>query len=86
MSDTPETDAQLTIFESISKLKKRFVNKTGTVGSEFARNMERERDEALKLLREARDQCHKLRIDRLAITRAYEDVSHELDKTLEKLK
>ena len=44
-SDTPETDAQLTTFESISKLKKRFVNKTGTVSVEFARKLERERDE-----------------------------------------
>ena len=44
-SDTPETDAQLTTFESISKLKKRFVNKTGTVSAEFARKLERERDE-----------------------------------------
>lgn len=43
-SDTPETDAQLTTFESISKLKKRFVNKTGTVGVEFARKLERERN------------------------------------------
>jgi hypothetical protein len=43
-SDTPETDAQLTTFESISKLKKRFVNKTGTVGAEFARKLERERN------------------------------------------
>ena len=45
MSDTPETDAQLTTFESISKLKKRFVNKTGTVSAEFARKLERERNE-----------------------------------------
>ena len=44
-SDTPETDAQLTTFESISKLKKRFVNKTGTVSAEFARKLERERNE-----------------------------------------
>ena len=43
-SDTPETDAQLTTFESISKLKKRFVNKTGTVSAEFARKLERERN------------------------------------------
>jgi hypothetical protein len=48
-SNTTETDAQLTTFESISKLKKRFVNKTGTVGVEFTRNMERERDEARRL-------------------------------------
>ena len=46
MSATPETDAQLTTFEAISKLKKRFVNKTGTVSAEFARKLERERNEA----------------------------------------
>jgi hypothetical protein len=46
MSDTPETDAQLTTFTSISKLKKHFVNHTGTVSAEFARKLERERDEA----------------------------------------
>ena len=84
-SDTPETDAQLTTFESISKLRKRFVNKTGTVSVEFARNMERKRDEALKLLREARDQCYKLRRERLAITRAYDDVCQKLDKAIDAL-
>jgi len=85
-NDTPETDAQLTTFESISKLKKRFVNKTGTVGAEFARNMERERDEALNLVREARDKCYRLRRDRLAITRSYLDVSEMLDKAIDGLK
>lgn len=45
MSDTPETDAQLTIFTSISKLKKHFVNRTGTVSAEFARNLERQRNQ-----------------------------------------
>lgn len=44
MSDTPETDAQLTTFTSISKLKKPFVNRTGTVSAEFARKLERERN------------------------------------------
>jgi hypothetical protein len=38
------------------------------------------------LLREARDQCSKLRRDRLAITRAYEDVSEMLDKAMDALK
>jgi hypothetical protein len=85
-SDTPETDAQLTTFESISKLKKRFVNKTGTVGVDFTRNMERERDEALNLLREARDKCYRLRRDRLAITRSYLDVSEMLDRAVDGLK
>jgi hypothetical protein len=46
MSDTPETDAQLTTFTSISKLKKPFVNWTGTVSAAFARKLERERDAA----------------------------------------
>jgi len=50
MSDTPETDAQLTTFSSISKLGKRFKNKTGTVGVEFARKLERERDQARREL------------------------------------
>jgi hypothetical protein len=40
-SDTPETDAQLTTFTSISKLKKHFTNKRGTVSAEFARKLER---------------------------------------------
>ena len=44
MSNTPETDAQLTTFTSISKLKKHFVNRTGTVSAEFARGLERERN------------------------------------------
>ncbi len=43
---TPETDAQITTFDSISKYKKRFKNKTGRVSAEFARKLERERDEA----------------------------------------
>jgi uncharacterized protein YbjQ (UPF0145 family) len=44
MRNTPETDAQLTTFTSLSKLKKHFVNRTGTVSAEFARGLERERD------------------------------------------
>ena len=47
MSDTPETDAQLTTFTSISKLKKHFINRTGTVSAEFARGLERGRNEAI---------------------------------------
>jgi hypothetical protein len=50
VSDTPETDAQLTSFTSISKLKKHFVNRTGTVSADFARRLERERDEARREL------------------------------------
>jgi hypothetical protein len=38
------------------------------------------------LLREARNKCYKLRRDRLAITRAYVDVSEMLDKTIYALK
>jgi len=52
MSDTPETDAQLTTFTSISKLKKHFTNKSGTVSAEFARKLERERNEARAFLAE----------------------------------
>ena len=44
---TPETDAEVTTFTSISKLKRRFECSTGKVSAEFARRMERERDEAL---------------------------------------
>jgi hypothetical protein len=53
MSDTPETDAQVTTFTSISKLKKRFEVSTGKVSAEFARKLERERDE----LRRERDEA-----------------------------
>lgn len=44
MTDTPETEAQLTTFTSISKYGKHFENKTGTVSAEFARELERERN------------------------------------------
>ena len=43
---TPETDSQIKTFTSVSKLKKRFENRTGTVSAGFARKLERERDEA----------------------------------------
>ena len=59
VSDTPETDAQVTTFSSISKLKKRFECSTGKVSAEFARKLERE-------LREARDTVLKLRRERAA--------------------
>ena len=54
MSDrpTPETDAAVTTFTSISKLKKRFECSTGKVSAGFARRMERERDEAREVLRQ----------------------------------
>lgn len=43
---TPETDAEVTTFTSISKLKRRFSCSTGKVSADFARRLERERDEA----------------------------------------
>ncbi len=51
MSDTPETDAQLTTFNSVSKLGKHFTNKKGTVSAEFARKLERERDKERETVR-----------------------------------
>ena len=47
---TPETDAEVTTFTSISKLKRRFECSTGKVSAEFARRLERERDEAREAL------------------------------------
>lgn len=47
---TPETDSQIKTFTSVSKLKKSFENRTGTVSAGFARRLERERDEALEAL------------------------------------
>jgi hypothetical protein len=47
--------------------------------------MGNERNEAQSLLREARDKCYKLRRDRLAITRAYDDVCQKLDKAIDAL-
>jgi hypothetical protein len=47
--------------------------------------MGNERNETKSLLREARDQCYKLRRDRLAITRAYDDVCQKLDKAMDAL-
>jgi|688.fasta_scaffold758792_2 hypothetical protein len=71
MSDTPETNAA----------EERCIAtgfKTGYVDVEFALQPERERNQA-------RDQCHKLRRDRLAITRAYDDVCQKLDKAIDAL-
>ena len=39
-----------------------------------------------ELLREARNQCHKLRRERLAARRDYEDVFRKLNKAIESLK
>ena len=45
-SPTPETDAQLRTFDSLTKYGKRFTNRTGQVNADFARRLERQRDEA----------------------------------------
>jgi hypothetical protein len=63
VSDTPETDAQLTTFTSISKLKKYFVNRTGTVSAEFARKLERERDEARRLVAVAQEAFNVIHVE-----------------------
>ena len=63
MSDTPETDAQLTTFTSISKLKKHFANRTGTVSAEFARKLERERDEARRLIAVAQEAFNVIHVE-----------------------
>lgn len=57
MSDTPETDAQLTTFTSISKLKKHFVNRRGTVSADFARGLERGRNHARRALELIAEDC-----------------------------
>lgn len=51
---TPETDGEVKTFTSISKLKKRFECSTGKVSADFARRLERERDEARESLAMAR--------------------------------
>jgi hypothetical protein len=72
MNDTPETDAQLTTFTSISKLKKHFVSRTGTVSADFARKLERERDEA-------RDTVFRLRKQRAIARNFGEQMERERD-------
>jgi hypothetical protein len=52
---TPETDAEVTTFTSISKLKRRFEASTGKVSADFARRLERERDEARELAQQMSD-------------------------------
>jgi hypothetical protein len=52
---TPETDGQIKTFISISKYRRHFTNRTGTVSADFARKLERERDEAVKALAESRN-------------------------------
>ena len=46
-STTPETDSQLRTFDSLTKYGKRFTNRTGQVNADFARRLERQRDDAL---------------------------------------
>jgi hypothetical protein len=74
MSDTPETNSELSGIKAV--VKNEF---TVDMLAEFARRLERERDEA-------RDQCSKLRKNQLAITRAYDDVCERLDKAVDGLK
>lgn len=57
MSETPETDAQLTSFTSNSKLKKHFVNRRGTVSADFARGLERGRNHARRALELIAEDC-----------------------------
>jgi hypothetical protein len=73
VTDTPETDAQLTTFTSISKLKRHFVNRTGTVSADFARKLERERDEA-------RDTVLRLRKQRAIARNFGEQMERERDE------
>jgi hypothetical protein len=77
MSDTPETDAQLTTFGSVSKLGKHFTNKKGTVSAEFARKLERERDEsrnrAIAVILE-RDRWKMLAEEKVAMRRELEEL------------
>jgi hypothetical protein len=63
-SDTPETDAQLTTYTSISKSGKHFTNKKGTVSAEFARKLERERDEARECYKAAMELAARYKSER----------------------
>ena len=76
-SDTPETDAAWRDLREDNRVQPLLY---------LANKLERERNEALNLLREARDKCYRLRRDRLAITRSYLDVSEMLDKAVDGLK
>lgn len=76
MSDrpTPETDAEVTTFTSVSKLKRRFECSTGKVSAEFARRMERERDEARELARNLYSAGDELRRFTAAYAYNYDEV------------
>ena len=68
-----ETDDQLTTFTSISKLKRHFVNRTGTVSADFARRLERQRDKA-------RDTVLRLRKQRAIARNFGEQMESERDE------
>jgi len=78
-SDTPETDAFIECLNDDWDVE--FATLTA-----HAKKLERERNDARNLLREARDKCYRLRRDRLAITRSYLDVSEMLDNAMDGLK
>ena len=79
---TPETDAEVTTFTSISKLKQRFECSTGKVSAEFARRLERERDDA----REERDKLKQLLAADSENVDAYLGVCLERDEAREHLR
>ena len=79
---TPETDAEVTTFTSISKLKQRFECSTGKVSAEFARRLERERDDA----REERDKLKQLLAADSENVDAYLGVVLERDEAREELR
>lgn len=74
---TPETDAAVTTFTSISKLKRRFECSTGKVSAEFARRLERERDEARELAQQMSDSNQVLIADVCFYRNAWEQLKKE---------
>jgi len=78
---TPETDSQIKTFTSISKLKRRFECSTGKVSADFARRLERERDEA----REERDKLKHFLAAEIERVDAYLGVCMERDEAREAL-
>lgn len=77
MSDTPETDAFTTSFTSIDDLK----GKKQWVPSDFARKLERERDEAREIIKIVAQDKDKI-IEQLIVER---DSAREIYKTLHSL-
>ena len=82
-SNTPETDAQVTTFSSISKFKKRFLCSTGKVSAQFARKLERERDEAREDARLLAERLTRLELDSSLALAKLERERNELKKALE---